>query len=137
MLQIALPLATNGAVAGLSCRQADGCLQADREALQLRRKLLTRLLQEAKAAWLQLRPREEAIRRALGRSHAGGAALEPQPGVSVDSEAAPAALNAIAPPENIGEAPVQNNLSLFAAGIHVPYGCWTSCVRRQTFCVRL
>ena len=79
-------------------------MQADREALQLRRKLLTRLLQEAKTAWLQLRPREEAIRRALSGQAALPAAAEQTPAQDRDEEAPGGAVEASQPIHIAGEA---------------------------------
>ncbi len=78
-------------------------LQADREALQLRRKLLTRLLQEAKTAWLQLRPREEAIRRALSGQAPLPTAAEQLPAPDRDEEAPGLELEAAQPAQAAGE----------------------------------
>ena len=59
--------------------------QASKEALELRRQLLTRLLREAKASWLELRPREAALRHAL-EQHERGAATAEQPTIAGSEE---------------------------------------------------
>ena len=69
--------------------------QADKEALELRRQLLTRLLREAKGSWVRLRPREAALRRALA-AHGAVAAPAGAPAAPVEAPQPPAPLPQLA-----------------------------------------